>query len=66
MMRYMGVCCKIHGYPHVFMIDDSVISMVYDGAHRLACFIVLGERFVKARVIGVISKSIKILPDARS
>jgi glycosyltransferase involved in cell wall biosynthesis len=42
-----------YGYPDVFRIDPKG-WMAYDGHHRLACLYEAGERFVKAKVVGVI------------
>ncbi len=44
-----------YGYPSVFKISDCDCYMIWDGHHRLACQYLLGERFVKAKIIGVIN-----------
>ena len=42
-----------YSYPWVFKILDSDHYMIWDGHHRLVCKYVMGERFVKARIVGV-------------
>ena len=48
-----------YGYPDVFAIKNSDRTMVYDGAHRLACYWVLGERFIRVKIIGTITGPIR-------
>jgi len=50
-----------YGYPDVFLIKNSKATMVYDGAHRMASYYVLGERGIRANVKGIIAGPIKIV-----
>ncbi len=50
-----------YGYPDIFQIINSPHTMVYDGAHRLACLYVLGEKFARVKVIGIIKGPIRII-----
>jgi hypothetical protein len=48
-------------YPWVFKIMNSDYCMVYDGLHRLSCEYVLGNKFVKVRIVGVRKNSFQAL-----
>lgn len=49
-----------YGYPSAFKISNTNYYMVYDGHHRLACQYLLGKRFIKAKIIGVINNNHQI------
>ncbi len=45
-----------YGYPRVFKILNSDYHMIRDGHHRLSCKYILGEKFVKVRITGIMKK----------
>ena len=55
------ITCENHStdrYAWVSRIPRSPYSMIRDGHHRLACFYVLGKRFVKARIKGTLTHDV--------
>ena len=44
-----------NNYPCIFKVREPRYFLIWDGLHRLSCQCILGKRFVKARVLGVLS-----------
>jgi hypothetical protein len=49
-------------YPLVFKILNSEYHMLYDGHHRASCYYVLGQRFIKVKILGTRKHDFQAIP----